>query len=125
MPETKYNDAVYYFNQAGNSSADDIRYTYDSEKNILIRHHEDAERKSSSAGENAFWGVVSTAFAANSTYKAVDSGDWSADGPSWSIFFMAVFGISYLSARAARNRIVKAVDRNVQADQQNKSGPVL
>jgi hypothetical protein len=52
--DTKYDEAVAKFNQHGASTADNIAYTYDSQKNVLISHYDNIEAKSAGFA-SAFW----------------------------------------------------------------------
>lgn len=125
MSERQFEDAVAYFNRAGQSGMDDIRYTYDSDKRILIQHHKSAISQSNEITGHILGSSIATVFAVSSTYDAIDSGNWSADGPDWSLGFLLLFGALGIAHKKRKDSIVKAVDRNVQADKQSQNTPIL
>ena len=125
MSDAKYETAVNYFNQASQYTMDQIRYTYDADKNMLIKLHKDAEHHQKETLESATGLAIAGVFAVSSTYEALEKDNWSQHGPDWSLGFMAIFGIGVAYHIANKRRAIKAVERNVSADKASKNNIVM
>jgi hypothetical protein len=123
-----YDAAVAQFNQRGTSTADNIAYTYDSNKNVLVSHHENLHRMGRSFS-STFWLTAGSALvASNSAHNAWTAPDWETakqEMPAVSLGLAIVFGTIALMNKRQINKIVKAVDRDVQDCVKNKTQPHL
>lgn len=120
-----YDSAIAYFNQKASCSIDDLHYTYDSEKNVLIQHYKNAEGEENEARSSAAFLGVATIFAASSSYEAIQKDDWATHGPDWSLVFMGFYAASAFAHLTRHKSSVKTVKRNVETDRQDQNTPIL
>jgi hypothetical protein len=126
--DTKYEAAVAKFNQLGTSTADNISYTYDNNKNVLIKHHENITEV---GGPRAFMfgaTAVSAVFTLNGVHNAWAAPDWETskqEMPATNLGLTLVFGALMWMGSKKINKTIQAVDRDVQDSIQNKAQPHL
>lgn len=128
MSNEKYEEAIAYFNRAGESSSDSIAYTYDNQKNVLIKQHGEINSMATGGLIGVVGGAASVAFLASSahdTFTAEDSAAAQEAFPDVSIGFTLFFGVLYMGAKRGIKKTVKAVDRDVREATANKTQPVL
>ena len=123
-----YNNAVAYFNRAGKSSAEDICYAYDSNKNVLIEHHKSNKDLGGPAAFGLVGGLISGTLMANSIHNAFSAPTQEARNeaaPDVSVGLSLFFAFFYFGASRAAKKTVKAVDREVAQNKRDPHTPVM
>jgi len=124
----KYEAAVAYFNRAGKSSAEDISYAYDSNKNVLIQHRKSIEDLGGPAAFGLIGGFISGSIMANSIHNAFTAPTAEARNdaaPDLSVGFSMLFAYFYFGAARAAKKTIKAVDREVAQNKRDPQAPVM
>lgn len=129
MSKTSFDDAVSFFNSRTNCTADDISYTYDNQKNILIKHHDEIQNNLAVGGTLCFIGTaISGTFMLNSfhnVYTAPDEASAKEAMPDISVGLSLVFGFLTYGAVRATKKIFKAVEREVANTPRKQTTPVM
>ncbi len=128
MSETSYDDAVTFFNGQTNCTADDISYTYDNQKNILIKHYNETQGDLAGGAICFIGAAISGTIMLNSfhnVYTAPDEAAAKEAMPDISVGLSLVFGFLTYGAVRATKKICKAVEREVANTPRKQTTPVM
>lgn len=126
MSKEEYNHAINYFNQNSACTMDQIRCTYDADQNALIMDHYKAKIQSNNAQTFAILAGGIALIKANDAINWVQNEDSTiADAPIASVGLVSLFAIAAAKKAWDRRKTIKAVERNVQADQSSTYKPTF